>query len=104
MISYFRILNGTIKKNDFVKFFSNNKEYHADEIGVLKMKMEPTSVLTAGMVGYIISGIKTSAEVKVGDTITHVERPCAEAVAGFEDVKPMLFAGSILLMQMITKS
>lgn len=93
VISYFRILNGTIKKNDFVKFFSNNKEYHADEIGVLKMKMEPTSVLTAGMVGYIISGIKTSAEVKVGDTITHVERPCAEAVAGFEDVKPMLFAG-----------
>lgn len=93
VISYFRILNGTIKKNDFVKFFSNNKEYHADEIGVLKMKMEPTSVLTAGMVGYIISGIKTSAEVKVGDTITHVEHPCAEAVAGFEDVKPMLFAG-----------
>ena len=93
VISYFRILNGTIKKNDFVKFFSNNKEYHADEIGVLRMKMEPTSVLTAGMVGYIISGIKTSAEVKVGDTITHVERPCAEAVAGFEDVKPMLFAG-----------
>jgi len=93
VISYFRILNGTIKKNDFVKFFSNNKEYHADEIGVLRMKMEPTPVLSAGMVGYIISGIKTSAEVKVGDTITHVERPCAEAVAGFEDVKPMLFAG-----------
>lgn len=93
VISYFRILNGTIKKNDFVKFFSNNKEYHADEIGVLRMKMQSTPVLSAGMVGYIISGIKTSAEVKVGDTITHVERPCAEAVAGFEDVKPMLFAG-----------
>ena len=93
IISYFRIFNGTIRKNDFVKFFSTDKEYHADEIGFLKMKPEPADVLTAGMVGYIISGIKTSLEVRVGDTITHVSRPCTEMISGFEDVKPMLFAG-----------
>ncbi len=93
IISYFRIFNGTITKNDFVKFFSTEKEYHADEIGYLKIKPEPTQTMSAGMVGYIISGIKNSAEVRVGDTITHVENPCTEMISGFEDVKPMLFAG-----------
>ena len=93
IISYFRIFNGTIKKGDLVKFFSTDKEYHADEIGFLKLKQEPTAVMSAGMVGYIISGIKTSVEVKVGDTITHVENPCTTMISGFEDVKPMLFAG-----------
>ncbi|MCQ2272713.1 MAG: translation elongation factor 4 [Bacteroidales bacterium] len=93
IIAYFRIKNGTIKTNDFVKFMATGKEYHADEIGVLKLNQEPKPVLSAGDVGYIISGIKTSKEVRVGDTITHVERPCTEAVAGFQEVKPMLFAG-----------
>ncbi len=93
IIAYFRIFNGSIKKNDFVKFMSTRKEYHADEIGFLKLKQEPSTEMTAGMVGYIISGIKTSSEVKVGDTITHVQRPCTTAIAGFEEVKPMLFAG-----------
>ena len=93
IISYFRIFNGTIHANDFVKFMATEKSYNADEIGVLRMKQEPKQVLSAGDVGYIISGIKTSTEVRVGDTITHVNRPCQEAVAGFEEVKPMLFAG-----------
>ena len=93
IVSYFRIMNGTLRQNDFVKFVNTGKEYHADEIGVLKLKMEPKKELSAGDVGYIISGIKTSKEVKVGDTITHVENPCKEAIAGFENVKPMVFAG-----------
>ncbi|MBR7022702.1 MAG: translation elongation factor 4 [Bacteroidales bacterium] len=93
IIAYFRVMNGTMHTNDLVKFFATGKEYHADEIGVLQLKQVPKNELSAGDVGYIISGIKTSKEVKVGDTITHVERPCAEPVSGFENVKPMLFAG-----------
>lgn len=93
IIAYFKIVNGTIKTDDFVKFVSTTKEYHADEIGVLKMQMLPQKQLSAGNVGYIISGIKTSKEVKVGDTITHVARPCENAIEGFEEVKPMVFAG-----------
>lgn len=93
IIAYFKIINGTINKNDFVKFVATGKEYHADEIGVLKLDMLPKQELSAGNVGYIISGIKTSREVKVGDTITHVERPCDNAIEGFEEVKPMVFAG-----------
>ena len=93
IVSYFRIMNGTLKTNDFVKFVNTGKEYHADEVGVLKLKMEPRKELSAGNVGYIISGIKTSKEVQVGDTITHVNTPCKEAIAGFEAVKPMVFAG-----------
>ena len=93
IIAYFRVMNGTMHTNDLVKFFATGKEYHADEIGVLQLKRVPKNELSAGDVGYIISGIKTSKEVKVGDTITHVERPCAEPVSGFENVKPMLFAG-----------
>ena len=93
IIAYFRIFNGTVRKGDKVKFFSSGNEYLADEIGVLKLKMQPRDVLSAGDVGYIISGIKTSADVKVGDTIIHVDRPATEAIAGFEDVKPMVFAG-----------
>ena len=92
IIAYFKIVNGTIRKDDFVKFVSTGKEYHADEIGVLKLDLAPCDELSAGNVGYIISGIKTSREVKVGDTITHVQRP-APAIAGFEEVKPMVFAG-----------
>ncbi|HPT52906.1 MAG TPA: translation elongation factor 4, partial [Bacteroidales bacterium] len=93
IISYFRIFNGTIHTNDFVKFLSTGKEYNADEIGVLRLHQEPRNVMSAGDVGYIISGIKTSKEVHVGDTFTHVENPCQKAVAGFQEVKPMLFAG-----------
>ena len=93
IIAYFRVMNGTLHTNDLVKFYATGKEYHADEIGVLQLKQVPKNELSAGDVGYIISGIKTSKEVKVGDTITHVERPCAEPVSGFENVKPMLFAG-----------
>lgn len=93
IIAYFKIENGTIRKGDFVKFVSTGKEYHADEIGILKLDMVPKESLSAGNVGYIISGIKSSKEVKVGDTITHVERPCSEAIDGFEEVKPMVFAG-----------
>ena len=93
IIAYFRIMNGTLRTNDLVKFYATGKEYHADEIGVLQLRQVPKNELSAGDVGYIISGIKTSKEVKVGDTITHVERPCAEPVSGFENVKPMLFAG-----------
>lgn len=93
IISYFRIVNGTIRTNDWVKFVSTEKDYHADEIGVLRLNMEPRKELKAGDVGYIISGIKTSKEVRVGDTITHVQRPCEKAIEGFESVKPMVFAG-----------
>ena len=93
IISYFRIFNCTLNKGDLVKFFHTGKEYNADEIGVLGFKPQPANTLQAGDVGYIISGIKTSAEVKVGDTITHVERPTDTAVEGFENVKPMVFAG-----------
>lgn len=93
IIAYYKIVNGTIRKDDFVKFVSTGKEYHADEIGVLKMEMSPRNELSAGNVGYIISGIKTSKEVRVGDTITHVDRPCEKAIEGFEEVKPMVFAG-----------
>lgn len=93
IIAYFKIENGTISKNDFVKFVATGKEYNADEIGVLKLDMSPRDTLSAGNVGYIISGIKTSREVKVGDTITHISRPCEKAIDGFEEVKPMVFAG-----------
>jgi len=93
IIAYFKVKNGSIKSGDNVKFFNTCQEYIADEVGVLKLKMQPAKEVSCGDVGYIISGIKTAAEVKVGDTITHVERPCKEAIAGFEEVKPMLFAG-----------
>jgi len=93
IIAYYRILNGTIKKGDKVKFMSNGKEYFADEIGVLGLDLMPRTEVKAGDVGYIISGIKTASEVKVGDTITTIANPCTEAVKGFEDVKPMVFAG-----------
>ncbi|MCD4773893.1 MAG: translation elongation factor 4, partial [Bacteroidales bacterium] len=93
IIAHFRIFNGKIAKNDFVKFYNTGKEYHADEIGVFKLNLEKRNILKAGDVGYIISGIKTSKEVKVGDTITHVERPCDKSISGFEEVKPMVFAG-----------
>ena len=93
IIAYFRIFNGTIRKGDHVKFFNTGSQYDADEVGVLKLKLSPRDEIRAGDVGYIISGIKTSTDVKVGDTITHVAEPCDEAIAGFEDVKPMVFAG-----------
>lgn len=93
IIAYFKVVNGTLKQGDKVKFFNTGREYAADEIGVLKMKMISKPEIKAGDVGYIISGIKTSSEVKVGDTITHVSTPCSKAIAGFEDVKPMVFAG-----------
>lgn len=93
IIAYFKVKNGSIKTGDQVKFFNTGQEYAADEVGVLKLKMQPKDEIKCGDVGYIISGIKTAAEVKVGDTITHVENPCKEAIAGFEEVKPMLFAG-----------
>ncbi len=93
IIAYFRIMDGTIKTADFVKFISTEKEYHADEIGVLRLKQEPRKEMSAGDVGYIISGIKTSKEVKVGDTITHVARPTTNIISGFQEVKPMVFAG-----------
>lgn len=93
IIAYFKIVNGSIRKGDLVKFFATGKEYDADEIGILKLTMSPRDEVTCGDVGYIISGIKTSKEVKVGDTITHVKRPCEKAIDGFEEVKPMVFAG-----------
>ena len=93
IIAYFKVMNGSIKTGDKVKFVSTGKEYVADEIGVLKMKMHPRKEIPCGSVGYIISGIKSAVEVKVGDTITHVSEPCKEAIAGFEEVKPMVFAG-----------
>ncbi|MEG1643776.1 MAG: translation elongation factor 4 [Bacteroidales bacterium] len=93
IIAYFKIVNGAIHSGDNVKFVSTGKEYEADEIGILKLEMSPRKELSAGDVGYIISGIKSSREVKVGDTITHVTRPCEKAIDGFEEVKPMVFAG-----------
>ena len=93
IIANFRIFNGELRKGDFVKFFATEHEYHADEIGVLKMDLQPKDMMGAGEVGYIISGIKSAKEVKVGDTITHVENPCIKGVPGFQDVKPMVFAG-----------
>ncbi|MEA3503854.1 MAG: translation elongation factor 4 [Bacteroidota bacterium] len=91
--AYFRIFNGTLRKGDSVKFVNTRKEYHADEIGVLRLNKESKKEISAGDVGYIISGIKTSKEVKVGDTITHTKRPCDSSISGFEEVKPMVFAG-----------
>jgi len=93
IIAYFKVLNGSIAKGDKVKFVNTGKEYEADEVGILKLKMVSRDQIETGDVGYIISGIKTAVEVKVGDTITHVERPCDTAIAGFEEVKPMVFAG-----------
>lgn len=93
IIAYFKVLNGVIKKGDSVKFFNTGMEYVADEVGVLKMDMVPRKELHTGEVGYIISGIKDAKEVKVGDTITHTARPCAAAIEGFQEVKPMVFAG-----------
>ena len=93
IIAYFKVEAGSIKKGDKVKFFNTGKEYIADEVGVLRMKMCPKDEIKTGDVGYIISGIKSAVEVKVGDTITKVAEPCAEAIAGFEEVKPMVFAG-----------
>ncbi len=93
IIAYFRIFNGTLSKNDKVKFVNTDRAYNADEVGVLKLEKEPKDTLYAGDVGYIISGIKNAGEVKVGDTITHVDNPCTEIIKGFEDVKPMVFAG-----------
>jgi GTP-binding protein LepA len=93
IIAYFKIVNGSIKKGDKVKFFNTGMQYDADEVGVLKMDMIPRKDLTTGEVGYIISGIKDAKEVKVGDTITHVATPCAKAIEGFQEVKPMVFAG-----------
>jgi GTP-binding protein LepA len=93
VLAYFKIMNGQIRKGDHVKFFNTGKEYEADEIGVLRLGLYPKDSLSTGDVGYIISGIKASKEVKVGDTITQVDRPCKEAISGFELVKPMVFAG-----------
>ena len=93
IIAYFKVVNGTMNSGDRVRFFNTGTEYDADEIGVLKLGMQPTKTISAGNVGYIISGIKTSTEVKVGDTITHVARSCSEAIEGFEEAKPMVFAG-----------
>ncbi len=93
IIAYVKIINGTIKKGDRVKFVNTDHEYNAEEIGVLKLKQNPRNSISAGDVGYVITGVKISAEVKVGDTITHSKNPCDKAIAGFEDVKPMVFAG-----------
>ena len=93
IIAYFRVFNGIIKKGQQVKFFNTGKTYDADEIGVLKMDLDPKNELASGDVGYIISGIKKANEVKVGDTITSISNPCNDAIKGFEDVKPMVFAG-----------
>ena len=93
VIAYFKIFNGSLKKGDRVKFFNTGMEYDADEVGVLKLKLQPTESIGCGDVGYIISGIKSATEVKVGDTITHADPSCQQAIAGFEEVKPMVFAG-----------
>ena len=93
IIAYFKVQNGSIKKGDKVKFFNTGMEYDADEVGVLKMDMIPRAEMGTGEVGYIISGIKDAKEVKVGDTITHVAKPCEKAISGFQEVKPMVFAG-----------
>ncbi len=93
IIAYFKIINGEIKKKDLVKFMATKKEYFAEEVGVLKLGLSPRESLSTGDVGYIISGIKSAKEVKVGDTITHVKNPCESRIEGFEEVKPMVFAG-----------
>lgn len=93
IVAYFKVVNGEIRKGDKVKFFATEKQYIADEVGTLKLKQSPRDVIKTGDVGYIISGIKEAREVKVGDTITRVDRPCAEGIQGFEEVKPMVFAG-----------
>ena len=93
IIAYYRVFNGVIKKGQEVKFFNTGKTYYADEIGVLKMDLNPKNELASGDVGYIISGVKKANEVKVGDTITSILNPCEKAIQGFEDVKPMVFAG-----------
>jgi GTP-binding protein LepA len=93
VIGYFRVMNGVINKGDHVKFVATSKTYHADEIGVLKMTQLPKKTISTGDVGYIISGVKSAREIKVGDTLTHVANPCSEAVPGYENVKPMVFAG-----------
>jgi GTP-binding protein LepA len=93
IIAYIKIVNGTVRKGDRVKFVNTDHEYNAEEIGVLKLKQDPRNVMSVGDVGYIITGVKASPEVKVGDTITHVKDPCSSAISGFEDVKPMVFAG-----------
>ncbi|MBO4771620.1 MAG: elongation factor 4, partial [Bacteroidales bacterium] len=93
IIAYFRVYNGTIRTNDHVKFVNTKKEYDADEVGILEMDLCPTPEISAGNVGYIISGIKNAVEVKVGDTITHTDRPCEKAIEGFAEVKPMVYAG-----------
>jgi len=93
IIAYFKVMDGEIGKGDHVKFVSTDSAYHADEIGILRLDKSPRDVVKTGDVGYIISGIKSAKEVKVGDTITHINRPCSNAVEGFEDVKPMVFAG-----------
>ena len=93
IIAYFKVMNGVIRKGDNVKFFNTGMEYAADEVGVLKMDMVPKQELRTGEVGYIISGIKDAKEVKVGDTITHRDKPCQSAIEGFQEVKPMVFAG-----------
>ena len=93
IIAYFKVVNGEIRKSDLVKFVNTGKEYDADEVGILGLGLIPKDLVSTGDVGYIISGIKSSKEVKVGDTITHVKNPCKESIAGFEEVKPMVFAG-----------
>ena len=93
VIAYFKIKNGSVRKGDKVKFFATGMEYEVEEVGHLKMKLIPTDEIGCGDVGYVITGIKSAAEVKVGDTITHVANPCSEAISGFEEVKPMVFAG-----------
>lgn len=93
IIAYFKVVQGSIKKGDKVKFVHTGKQYEADEVGILRLKMTPTGEVRTGDVGYIISGIKAASEVKVGDTITHIARPCSSSIAGFEEVKPMVFAG-----------
>lgn len=93
IVAYFKVVNGEIRKGDKVKFFATEKQYNADEVGTLKLKQSPRDVIKTGDVGYIISGIKEAREVKVGDTITHVDRPCEQGIQGFEEVKPMVFAG-----------
>jgi len=93
IIAYFRVMDGEIRKNDHIKFNATGKDYVADEVGILKLVKTPSDVIRSGDVGYVISGIKDAKEVKVGDTITHVNNPCLDAISGFEDVKPMVFAG-----------
>ena len=93
VIAYFRVFNGSINQGDWVKFINTKKEYEADEIGILRLEKQPMQTISAGDVGYIISGIKSAKEVQVGDTLTQRDRPCPEAIQGFEDVKPMVFAG-----------